>query len=657
MTTFVPMIDQHTVERIMDAADIVEVVQDFVTLKRRGVNYLGNCPFHNEKTPSFTVSPAKQIYKCFGCGKGGSPVNFIMEHEHLSYVEALRYLAKKFRIEVDEKEETPEEIAQRNRRESLLIVTNYAREYFSAFLMNENEGRTIGLSYFRERGFRDDIIKKFQLGYCPDQKDTFTQAALRNGYKMEFLEETGLTIKRDNWIRDRFSGRVIFPFHNLAGKVIAFGGRILKTDPKAAKYLNSPESEIYHKSKVLYGIFHAKNAITRNDKCYLVEGYTDVLSMHQSGIENVVASSGTSLTNDQIRLIKRFTSNITIIYDGDQAGIKASIRGIDMVLEEGINVKVVPLPDGEDPDSFARSMNATALLDYISKNETDFIRFKTKLLIDQTDQDPVARARLIIDIVKSIAVIPDTITRSVYIKECSKMLDMEERILYTEVNKIKFRQTEEQIVKEKREQIREATQAKAAAAQPAEAPKNPCEIEEKALLRVLLRYFSNDLFKVEEEENGEERMVKVGEYILSELEADNLSSVDPVIQKIFEEFNEHQFEDYFNPERYFVQHTDNQISSLVSGLLVDKHIESMIWRKKGAYIEEEEEILFQIVPRLIEEYKLRHVKLIVKGLMKKIGALGNEHLDQVLEMQTIITNLKKVEKELSVKLGRRAITS
>ena len=649
------MIDQGTVERIMDAADIVEVVQDFVTLKRRGVNYLGNCPFHNEKTPSFTVSPAKQIYKCFGCGKGGGSVNFIMEHEHLTYVEALKYLAKKFHIEVVEKEEAPEEVEQRNQRESMMIVSEFAQKYFSNFLLNETEGRNVGLSYFRERGFRDDIVKKFQLGYCPDGKDIFTQAAQRQGYKMEFLEQTGLTIKRDDWIRDRFAGRVIFPFHNLAGRVIAFGGRILVSDPKAAKYLNSPESEIYHKSKVLYGIFFAKNSITRNDKCFLVEGYTDVLSMHQSGIENVVASSGTSLTNDQIRLIKRFTNNVTIIYDGDQAGIKASLRGIDMVLEEGINVKVVPLPNGEDPDSFARSMSSSQLLDYIAENETDFIRFKTQLLLKDTEKDPVAKARLISDIVKSIAVIPDNITRTVYIKECSKMLDVAEDILYGEVRKVKFKITEEQIVREKREAIRESGITKQQAIAKPQA--NPCEIEEKALLRVLLRYFNHDLFKVEDEETQEERMVKVGEYVLSELEADNLNSVDSVVQKIFEEFKLYQFEDYFNPERFFVQHEDAEISSLVSGLLVDKHIESAIWRRKGAYVEDEEEVLFMIVPKLIEEYKLRHVKLMISEFMNKISELGNDNLEKIMEYQTIITNLKKVEKELSKKLGKRAITS
>lgn len=654
------MIDQATVDRIIDASDIVEVVQDFVSLKRRGVNYLGNCPFHNEKTPSFTVSPSKQIYKCFGCGKGGNPANFIMEHEHLTYFEALKYLAKKFHIEIVEKDESPEDVALRNRRESMMIVTGYAQQYFSTYLLNENEGRTVGLAYFRERGFRDDIIKKFQLGFCPDQKDLFTQTALKNGYKMEFLEETGLSIKRDDWIRDRFSGRVIFPFHNLAGRVIAFGGRILKTDPKAAKYLNSPESEIYHKSKVLYGIFHAKNAISRNDKCYLVEGYTDVLSMYQAGIENVVASSGTSLTADQIRLIKRFTSNITIIYDGDPAGIKASLRGIDMVLEEGINVKVVPLPEGQDPDTFARSMNASALIDYIAQNETDFIRFKTQLLIGQTENDPVARAKLIIDIVKSISVIPENITRSVYIKECSKMLDVDEDILYTEVRKIKFKLTEEQILSEKRELNRQQAQSKPdiAIKQPLEL--NPCKIEEKALLRILIRYFSHDLFKVEveTEQGSEERMVKVGEYILSELEADNLSSVDPVYQQILEEFKEHQFEDFFNPERFFVHHENSDISKVVSGLLVDKHSESMIWKRKGAFVEDEDEILHIIVPRLIEEYKLRHVKLMTTELMKKIGTMQHENdMEKIIELQTIITNLNRVERDLSVKLGKRAVTS
>ncbi len=356
------MIDQVTVERILDAAEIVEVISEFVNLKRRGVNYLGNCPFHNEKTPSFTVSPSKGIFKCFGCGKGGTAVNFIMEHESLAYPEALKYLARKYRIDVVEKEESPEEKQQKDDRESMMIVSAFAQKYFTRYLWNESEGRHVGLSYFRERGIRDDIIKKFELGYCPDGKSTFTEAAQKEGYRMEYLEKTGLTIKREDWVRDRFAGRVMFPIHNMAGRVTGFGGRILKEEANSAKYLNSPESDIYHKSRIVYGIFQAKREIARTDKCYLVEGYTDVLSLHQSGIENVVASSGTALTPDQIRLIRRFTTNITILYDGDEAGIKASLRGIDLVLEEGLNVKVLLLPEGEDPDSFARKHSASELL-------------------------------------------------------------------------------------------------------------------------------------------------------------------------------------------------------------------------------------------------------------------------------------------------------
>ncbi|HRW63730.1 MAG TPA: DNA primase, partial [Bacteroidales bacterium] len=359
----------------------------------------GLCPFHNEKTPSFTVSPSKGIYKCFGCGKGGNSVNFIMEHEHLGYPEALKYLAKKYNIEVVEKEQTVEEIQQQNERESLLIVSKFANSYFQENLHKSDEGRAIGLSYFKERGFRDEIIKKFELGYSPEKRDALTSWAQKSGYKLEFLEKSGLSIISETGQYDRFRGRVMFPIHGLSGNVIGFGGRILKTDAKTAKYLNSPESEIYHKSQVLYGMFYAKQSITQNDKCYLVEGYTDVISMHQSGIENVVASSGTSLTVEQIRLIKRFTPNVTIIYDGDAAGIKASLRGIDLVLEQGLNVRVLLLPDGEDPDSFAKSHSASELLDFIRKNEEDFITFKTRLLSEEAKNDPVKKANLISDIV------------------------------------------------------------------------------------------------------------------------------------------------------------------------------------------------------------------------------------------------------------------
>src|SRR6056297_584114 len=363
------MIDKETVDRIIETADITDVIQDFVNLKKRGTNYLGLCPFHNEKTPSFTVSPSKGIFKCFGCGKGGNVINFIMEHEHLSYPEALRYLANKYNIEIEEKELSAEEIEEKNVRDSLQIVTNFAAKHFQENLKNHKEGQSVGLSYLKERGIREDMIDKFDLGYSLDQWESFTQAALKKGFKQDYLEKTGLTIVKEDKRYDRFRGRIMFPIHSLSGNVVGFGGRILKSDAKAAKYLNSPESDIYHKSKVLYGMYQAKQSITKADKCYLVEGYTDVLSMHQNGIENVVASSGTALTEDQIRLIKRFTPNVTIIYDGDPAGIKASLRGIDLVLEQGMNVKVLLLPEGEDPDYFSKKQNASDLKNYIDEHE------------------------------------------------------------------------------------------------------------------------------------------------------------------------------------------------------------------------------------------------------------------------------------------------
>ena len=430
------MIDQTTIDRILDAAQIVDVVSEFVTLRKRGVNYVGLCPFHNEKTPSFSVSPAKGLCKCFSCGKGGNSVHFIMEHEQMSYYEALKYLAKKYNIEIKERELTNEEKQAQTTRESMFIVNNFARDYFQNILKNHVDGRSIGLAYFRQRGFRDDIIEKFQLGYCTESHDAMSQEALRKGYKKEFLVKTGICYETDDHrLRDRFWGRVIFPVHTLSGKVVAFGGRVLSTATKGVKvkYVNSPESEIYHKSNELYGIYFAKQAIVKQDRCFLVEGYTDVISMHQSGIENVVASSGTALTPGQIRLIHRFTNNITVLYDGDVAGIKASIRGIDMLLEEGMNIKVCLLPDGDDPDSFARKHNSEEFQTFIREHEKDFIRFKTDLLMEDAGKDPIKRAELISNIVRSISVIPEAIIRDVYIKECSQHLRIEEKLLVAEV--------------------------------------------------------------------------------------------------------------------------------------------------------------------------------------------------------------------------------
>ena len=452
------MIDQATIDRILDAAQIVDVVSEFVTLKRAGVNYKGLCPFHNEKTPSFVVSPSKGLCKCFSCGKGGNVVHFIMEHEQLNYYEALKWLANKYHIEVKERELSAEEKQVQNDRESMFVVNDFANSYFQNLLHNHIDGQSIGLAYFRQRGFRDDIIRKFQLGYSLNERDALAKEAKRKGFKEEFLEKTGLCYRRDNdgQLRDRFWGRVMFPVHTLSGKVIAFGGRVLKTDGKVAKYVNSPESEIYHKSNELYGIYFAKQAIVRDDRCFLVEGYTDVISMHQAGIENVVASSGTSLTSGQIRLIHRFTNNITVLYDGDGAGIKASIRGIDMLLEEGMNIKVVLLPDGEDPDSFARKHNATDYKAYINAHEVDFIRFKTNLLLEEVGNDPIKRAGLIGDIVRSISVIPENIVRSVYIRECSQLLQVEEKLLVQEVNKLMMRTKEEKQAAAEKQRQREA---------------------------------------------------------------------------------------------------------------------------------------------------------------------------------------------------------
>ena len=439
------MIDQPTIDRILDAANIVDVVSEFVTLRKRGINYVGLCPFHTDKTPSFYVSPAKNICKCFACGEGGTAVHFIMKHEQLNYFDALRYLAKKYNIEIQERELTDKEKQRKSDRESMLIVNSWAQQYFTTQLYEHVEGKTVGLRYFAERGFREDTIRKFQLGYSLDKRDALYKEATKNGYKKEFLEKTGLVIAYDNGgVNDRFRGRVIFPVHTLSGKVVAFGGRVLKKDEKTAKYVNSPESEIYHKSNELYGIYFAKQAIVKEDRCFLVEGYTDVISMHQAGIENVVASSGTALTQGQIRLIHRFTSNITVLYDGDAAGIKAALRGIDLLLEDGMNVKVVLLPDGEDPDSFARKHNASQFSEFIKQSETDFIRFKTRLLLDDAGTDPIRRSALITDIIRTVAIIPDNIARSIYIRECSAMMEIDEQVLLNEVNKIRLSKEERQ---------------------------------------------------------------------------------------------------------------------------------------------------------------------------------------------------------------------
>jgi len=648
------MIDQNTLDRIYESAQIMDVVQDFVSLKKRGANYLGLCPFHNEKTPSFTVSPSKGIYKCFGCGKGGNSVNFIMEHENLAYNEALRYLAKKFHIEIAEHEITPEEAALKNERESLLIVTEYAGKYFHEILHDHQEGKAIGMSYFVERGIRADMIEKFQLGYSLEKRDGFTETALKNGYKLEYLVKTGLSIEKETFRFDRFAGRVIFPIQDLAGKIIGFGGRILKTDKQTAKYLNSPESDIYHKSKTLYGMFHAKKSIVQNDKCFLVEGYTDVISMHQAGIENVVASSGTSLTDDQIRLIKRFTDNLTILYDGDPAGIKAAIRGIDMVLEQGLNVKVLLLPDGEDPDSFSHKHSASEVLDFISKNESDFVLFKTRLLLDEAKNDPVRKASLISDIVNSIAIIPDTITRSVYIRECSVLLHTEENILYSEINRIRRNKYQEKyqvqlppsIVEKKN--IPSATINKVLEG----------EMQERELIRLLLK-FGNNIIENDIHEGAKDiKIATVAQFIVSEIEHDELEFHHPVYKKIYDEFAHFINHALDIDSKYFTQHPDQEINAVAADLLSNKYTLSKNLFEKGArvYIETEEMKLGEIVPAVVIDFKSKKIMTSLRETqMQLFEAQKENNVEKVEELQMRIQNLNVIKKTFAISLGNRTI--
>jgi len=487
------VIPRDTINTIIETARVEEVVGDFVTLRKRGVNMIGLCPFHNEKTPSFTVSPAKGIYKCFGCGKAGNSVNFVMEHEHYTYPEALKFLAKKYNVEVEEEEQTPEQIKELNEKESLFAVSAFAQKFFTDQLFNSEEGKSIGLSYFKNRDLLEHTIEQFQLGYSPNSWDAFTKHALKNGFNLEYLVKSGLTIDKNGNQFDRFSGRVIFPIHNLSGRVIGFGGRILKSEERKAKYVNSPESDIYSKSQVLYGIYYAKNAIIKKDNCYLVEGYTDVISLFKAGFENVVASSGTSLTTDQIRLIKRYTPNITILFDGDEAGLKASFRGIDMILEQGMNVKVVMFPQGEDPDSYVRSHRSIEVEEFLATNSKDFIQFKTNILLKDAKKDPVKRAGLIKEIVQSIALIPDQIIRSVYVRECSVMMEMAEQTLMNELNKNlrkKFKQSNQQSFPE---QILEAPEIPAE--KQLEVNYNDTEYQEKDVIRLLLNFGQCIFFK------------------------------------------------------------------------------------------------------------------------------------------------------------------
>ena len=622
------MIDRSTIDSIFNAADIVEVISDFLTLKKKGVNYWACCPFHGEKTPSLSVSPAKGIYKCFGCGKAGNVVNFVMDHESLTYVEALKYLAKKYNIEVHERELTTEEQNANNNRESMMVVSSYAQDIFTEQLWTNTEGKAIGLSYFRERGFTDKTIRKFQLGYSIDSREAFSSTALKAGYKKEFLTATGLSVEKNEKLFDRFWGRVMFPIHSLSGRVIAFGARTLKQDKTIAKYLNSPESEIYSKSHVLYGIFQAKNMIVRAQKCYLVEGYTDVISMHQAGIENVVASSGTSLTTEQIRLIKRFTPNITVLYDGDAAGIKASLRGIDMLLEEGLNVRVALFPDGEDPDSFARKHSTSEFEEFLKENEKDFISFKTKLLSEEAKSDPLKRAELIRDVVRSIAVIPDAITRATYAKECSRTMDIGEEVLLTEVTKLRRDKLYGGNRKPEKNETEDTSNiVPITAALPNFIDVNQYfEKTEEEIIYYLLKYGAQNLFTITNE--NEEQHICVAEYIIAELLDDELEFKNLYYRQLFEEYRSVTNSENEERIKYFIHHPTRDISATAIRLLSD--LPPLTVAHFSDSLTKEELRLKDIIPKAILVYKSRITKVAAANISEELR-VAHENKDSEQE--------------------------
>ncbi len=582
------MINQQTKELILESSRIEEVVGDFVALKKRGSNLLGLCPFHNERTPSFTVSPAKGFFKCFGCGKAGDSVTFIMEHEHLTFPESLKYLAAKYNIHIEEAAPSPEFIEEKNQRESLFIVSAYAQRYYSSQLWETEEGKAVGLSYFRERGYTDEIINKFQLGYAADQWGAFTIAALSEGYLLENLEKAGLTVNNEGKQFDRFRGRVMFPIHNLTGRVIAFGARILKTDAKAAKYLNSPETEIYHKSNVLYGIAFAKKTIIQNDECFLVEGYTDVLSLHQAGIENVVASSGTSLTVEQIRLIGRYSKNVTVLYDGDAAGIKASLRGIDLILEEGLNVRVLLFPDGDDPDSFSKKVSSVELKEYIRSNAVDFIGFKTRLLLADAANDPIKRAGLIKEIVESIAKVPDVIQRATYIKQTSALMDISESVLLQEMNRL-LRKTTSRMPHEIIPGEEELKHIEAIADKDAQAEAEfNTTLQEEEIIRILLLYadrpFAIPLPEGTAEENIE--VMPVFRFIVGELLSDGIKFTNQGYAALFAEFIGMMEQTSEYNVQHFVQNLSSENKPAAISLLTPAHQLSN-WESHGIVVKTE----------------------------------------------------------------------
>ena len=619
----------------MDAVNIVDVVGEFVNLRKSGVNYKGLCPFHDDKTPSFMVSPARQICKCFSCGEGGNAVNFLMKHEQITYPEALRWLAKKYNIEIQERELSDDEKREQSERESMFVVNEWACQYFHNILKNDVDGMAIGKQYFRSRGIRDDIIERFQLGFALNKRDALANEAKRKGYKEEFLLKTGLCIENEKGVYDRFAGRAIFPWLNVSGKVVAFGGRKLDAATKGVqqKYVNSPDSEIYHKERELYGIYQAKKAIVKEDCVYMVEGYTDVIAMHQCGLENVVANSGTALSNYQIRLLHRFTPNIVLLYDGDEAGIHAAMRGTDMLLQEGMNVKVLLLPDGDDPDSFARKHTAQEFKEYIQQHQTDFIQFKTDLLLKNVT-DPIKRAEAINNIVRSVSVIPDPIVRATYITECSRRLEVNERTLITQTNKFIAGDKEEQRKIEEREQQRQPQPAAAIDNFGLHSQQEQASEVERLIIQNVIRHGEEIIFEGLETDDGGTVDLSVAQYVDYDLSSDGLTFGNALYNTVLQEAVEHSAEPGFKALNYFMQHPDPAISQLATTLGIDNHQLSKSFEMKNS-----EASLRQRVQHLILDFRLDIVNGHLKELQQKLKAMGTN----MTELKMLMEDYKQTQ--------------
>lgn len=650
------MIDNSTIDRIYAAADIVEVIGDYITLKRQGVNYQACCPFHNEKTPSFVVSPSKGIYKCFGCGKAGNAVTFVREHEGVSFAEALKIVGKKYGIEVQEREQSEEDIRRNNDRESMFALNAWAAEYFAKYLSGSDEGRTVGLSYFaQKRGFTDATIRKFGLGFCSADGEAMTMAALSAGYKKDFLLSTGLTLQRegDGKLRDRFRDRVMFPVHNISGRVVAFGGRTLRTDKSVAKYQNSPESDIYSKKRELYGLYFAKKAIQQLDFAIMVEGYTDVISMHQAGVENVVASSGTSLTTEQIQLLRRFTHNITVIYDGDSAGIHASLRGIDMILKEGMNVRVVLLPPEHDPDSFARAHSATELQNYIKDNEQDFISFKAKLMLESVGSDPIKRSEVIRDMVQSIVQVPDSIKRAIYIQECARIMSIDEQTLTAEVARQRVSALGDKeasdFVRRQQAEVRrqQVVNEVERYTQPISAGSS-IESLETELIKYLLLSGHKDYHTL----SGKDIVsVNVATEIIDNVDKDGITFQNKDVQELYNTYRKYWLEKGVGKEidtLLFTQHSNPNVCEKASDIIASdsNYVPSEIWRKKDVHIESDEELLSVGVKKVLMLYRS---KIIDKLIAEQNAMLNNEELSEEEHNECLkeITKLNRIKNALS----------